>query len=93
MFLNPLSRSIKLVVERVNGFHGRAGLLVTRSVNEGDAAVDASRQLGDGVVKRGLQLFSIGIVGQYIAKIYLEVKHRPHYIIAETNRDDVRKVR
>ena len=41
----------------------------------------------------GLQLFSIGIVGQYIAKIYLEVKHRPHYIIAETNRDDVRKVR
>ncbi|MCR4690832.1 MAG: glycosyltransferase family 2 protein [Lachnospiraceae bacterium] len=27
----------------------------------------------------GLQLFAIGLVGQYIGKIYLEVKHRPRY--------------
>lgn len=33
----------------------------------------------------GLQLFSIGILGQYIAKAYLEVKDRPIYIIKETN--------
>lgn len=33
----------------------------------------------------GLQLFCLGIIGQYIAKIYLETKHRPHYIISETN--------
>ncbi len=33
----------------------------------------------------GIQLFSIGIMGQYIAKIYLETKKRPHYIIAKTN--------
>ena len=33
----------------------------------------------------GIQLFCMGIMGQYIAKIYLETKHRPHYIIAETN--------
>lgn len=33
----------------------------------------------------GFQLFCLGIMGQYIAKIYLETKHRPHYIVSETN--------
>ncbi len=31
----------------------------------------------------GVQLLSIGILGQYLAKAYLEVKHRPIYIIKE----------
>ena len=31
----------------------------------------------------GVQLLSIGILGQYLAKAYLEVKHRPIYIIRE----------
>ena len=33
----------------------------------------------------GIQLFCIGIVGEYLAKTYTEVKHRPHYIVSETN--------
>lgn len=33
-----------------------------------------------------IQLFSIGIMGQYLAKTYNEVKHRPHYIISESNK-------
>lgn len=33
----------------------------------------------------GIQLFCLGIIGQYIARIYMETKHRPHYIISETN--------
>lgn len=32
----------------------------------------------------GLQFFCIGIIGQYISKMYLEVKNRPKYIIMET---------
>lgn len=32
-----------------------------------------------------LQLFAIGVVGQYLAKMYLEVKNRPIYLIGETN--------
>ena len=31
----------------------------------------------------GLQLLAIGIIGEYIGKIYLETKHRPRYIIDE----------
>jgi len=32
----------------------------------------------------GLQLLAIGIIGEYIGKIYLEAKHRPRYIIEQT---------
>lgn len=35
----------------------------------------------------GIQLLSIGILGQYLAKTYLETKHRPIYIVAETSGD------
>lgn len=33
----------------------------------------------------GIQLFSLGIIGQYLSKTYLEVKQRPIYIIKEKN--------
>lgn len=40
----------------------------------------------------GLQLLCMGIIGQYLAKTYLEVKKRPHYIIAETNDETAKLV-
>lgn len=36
----------------------------------------------------GIQLLCMGVMGQYLAKTYTEVKKRPHYIIAETNVED-----
>ena len=39
----------------------------------------------------GAILTSIGIVGQYISKIFNEVKGRPHYIVAQTNKEDIVK--
>ena len=33
----------------------------------------------------GIQLFCIGIIGQYLSKVYLEVKNRPIYIVKESN--------
>lgn len=35
----------------------------------------------------GVQLFIFGIFGQYLAKMYMEVKRRPSYIIAESSED------
>lgn len=40
----------------------------------------------------GLQLFCLGLMGQYIAKIYLETKQRPHYIVGETNLDQANPI-
>ena len=33
----------------------------------------------------GIQLLSIGVIGQYLAKTYLETKHRPIYILQESS--------
>ena len=38
----------------------------------------------------GVQLFCLGIIGQYISKVFRETKKRPIYIIAESNKDDVK---
>jgi len=35
----------------------------------------------------GIQLFCIGIIGQYLSKTYLETKNRPIYILKETEKD------
>ena len=35
----------------------------------------------------GVQMFCIGIIGQYLSKTYVEVKGRPHYIISESNKE------
>ena len=35
----------------------------------------------------GIQLLCLGVIGEYIGKIYLETKHRPRYIISQRTED------
>lgn len=37
----------------------------------------------------GIQLFCIGVIGQYLSKVYTETKKRPQYIVGDTNKEDV----
>ena len=36
----------------------------------------------------GIQLFSLGVIGEYIGKMYLETKRRPRYIVGERTQEE-----
>jgi len=36
----------------------------------------------------GIQLLCLGIIGEYLAKIYTETKRRPRYVIEKTTSQD-----
>ena len=41
----------------------------------------------------GIQLLCMGIMGQYLSKTYMEVKHRPHYIVSESSDAEIERVK
>ena len=67
-------------------------LIVIRRLIFGDPVAGWASLIFVIIFMGGLQLFCIGIVGQYIAKIYTETKNRPHYILSDTNIDDAKKI-
>jgi len=60
-------------------------IIIIRTLLYGDAVVGWSSTMSVILFLGGIQLFSIGILGQYISKTYLETKNRPIYICKETN--------
>ena len=67
-------------------------IIVTRRLIFDDPVAGWASTMSVIIFIGGVQLFSVGIMGQYIAKTYAEVKERPHYIISDTNSDIVKKI-
>lgn len=59
--------------------------IVVRTLINGDPVAGWPSMVCIIVFIGGIQLFCMGILGEYLAKTYLETKHRPIYICRETN--------
>lgn len=66
--------------------------IVVRRLCFGDPVAGWASTISVIVFIGGLQLFCMGVMGRYIAKNYAESKHRPHYIVAETNKSGVSQI-
>ena len=60
--------------------------IVMRKLLFGDAIQGWASTVSVMLFMGGIQLLCIGILGQYLAKTYLETKNRPVYIVNESNR-------
>ena len=67
--------------------------LVVRKLCFGDPVAGWASTVCIMLLIGGIQLFSLGIMGQYLAKTYTEVKQRPHYIISESNASEFEQVK
>lgn len=67
-------------------------LIVIRRLVWGDPVAGWASTICIIIFIGGMQLFCLGVTGQYIAKTYMETKHRPHYIISETNKSGIKKI-
>lgn len=68
-------------------------LIIFRKVVFGDPVAGWASTICTIIFVGGIQLFCLGIMGQYLAKTYMETKKRPHFIISESNRNDIEKVK
>lgn len=66
-------------------------IVIIRKLLFGDPVDGWASQVCIMIFIGGIQLFCMGIMGQYIAKMYMETKHRPQYIVGETNLEHVKK--
>lgn len=66
--------------------------IIVRHLCFGDAVAGWASTLCVILFMGGIQLFCLGVMGQYIARTYSETKRRPHYIISETNKNDAERI-
>lgn len=69
------------------------GFIVVRRLLFGDPVAGWASLICVILFVGGVQLFCQGIMGQYVAKTYMEAKKRPHYILSESNVSGAERVR
>ena len=67
-------------------------VIVLRKLIKGDPVAGWASLICVVIFIGGLVMLSLGVMGQYLAKIYMESKRRPHYISRESNIKDVKKI-
>ena len=63
--------------------------IIVKTLLYGDPAIGWPSMVCIIFMVSGIQLFCIGIIGEYLSKTYLETKNRPIYIVKESS-DDVK---
>lgn len=81
----PLQISAVVGILLALGSFAALVFIVVRRLIFGDPVAGWASTISVLLFTGGIQLFFIGVLGQYMAKIYSEVKARPIYIIGETN--------
>ena len=66
-------------------------VIIVKTLVFGDAASGWPSLICVVLMMGGLQLLALGVIGQYLAKTYLETKRRPVYIVRMTDEDLRRK--
>lgn len=66
-----------------------AGLIIFDAVVHGVATPGYVTLLTAVVVFGGVQLIGLGVLGEYVGRIYMEVKGRPAYLVAKIKRSDI----
>lgn len=76
----------------VVSFVGIIALVILKLCNAIDSAYGWASMVCLIALLSGIQMLGIGVVGQYVAKLYSEVKNRPHYIASETSDINFKKI-
>lgn len=66
--------------------------IVIRRLIFGDAVQGWASNMCVMIFIGGIQLFCLGVIGQYIGKTYVETKKRPHYIVCECSDKQIKRV-
>ena len=67
---------------------GALVIIIRKLVDSGSSVSGWASNMCIILLVGGIQLLCLGILGQYLSKTYLETKHRPDYIVAETEKDN-----
>ncbi|MBE5747566.1 MAG: glycosyltransferase family 2 protein [Clostridiales bacterium] len=84
----PLKFSLWFGILAMLGFMGMLAFALVRTIGYNHPIMDWPLLVSIICLSVSMVLFSLYIMGIYVAKIFRETQHRPSYIIGETNKDD-----